>query len=335
MDPDPFGEEPDCVGPRSAPQPPAAPELQSWWKERRQRFQQQNPLIPSDMVASAEIRQKYSYSWLAAARVNAHGGVGCIACLQAMPEDADEESKAFQWAGFRVRTQQTVSPWNFKRHRESKTHLQSVRLFIGLTVEKQLDDVTPPAEHFGKVWDALRNGAAPYSGVDGVGKQHKIEKFAWCLAESMWSLDREFLKDDVCITLMRDERKQRLLCRFRAARPDLTVRSGVMGQAKDFGTGSDNITSATKRIIQTFTAAGFGTRKQANDAGLFRHICARIVHLAIDAASDELLGARQLRTGNRDDLQPLCPNLKAIVRDRPHGSRRRPSVRPTMACPCC
>ena len=51
-----------------------------------------------------------------------------------------------------------------------------------------------------------------------------------CLAEGARELDRAFLQQASSITLMQDVRAGKLLIRFRAALPDLTVRRGIIAQ---------------------------------------------------------------------------------------------------------
>jgi hypothetical protein len=178
------------------------------------------------------------------------------------------------------------------------------------------------------VWDALRRGRSPTSGVAAIGAQHKIERMAWCLAEAMWDEDRRFLaQKGVSITLMRDERRQRLMCRFNACSDDLSERRGIIGQCKDFGTGADAINAATKRMIKMLCTERFappeGTRHHNTNYNrdLVKHILASVEHVCVDAAPDELLAARQAR-GDAGSVRAMCPNLCCVVRDRPHGSRR-------------
>ena len=49
---------------------------------------------------------------------------------------------------------------------------------------------------------------------------------------------------------MRDERHGRLAIRFMAVAPDLTTRSGCLGQARQAGTGADNVSLATWAVMK-------------------------------------------------------------------------------------
>jgi len=302
-------------------------QLKRAWRNHSARYQEMTPLIPAHWDVQG--REDYPQSWLAAKVIDGAWGLGCIACARAAQHDSSQK----QFAHFKIRTLETGSQWNFLRHSKSQNHVNNVRDLVGIAWEVHLDDVSPSHSMFKAVWDALRSSTAPSAGVPGVGKQHKVERMAWCIAESMWDLDRSFLdKEGITITLLRDERKQRLLCRFKACDDKLARRSGVLGQAKNFGTRSENITLATKNVIKRFSTSRFAAPGLINcnvakhSASLQTRVCNGIMHLAVDAAGDELLGGRQLKAGNRDDIAPLCPNLKSVVRDRPHGSRRRHAI---------
>jgi hypothetical protein len=295
----------------------------------KERLKQCYPFLPHKLHADDTLRRRVPKSWLSAGFADGRlVGFGCKACSHYAKHDQVTGANQDNFSLFKVRTTNTALPWNFTRHAASRAHMENVRRFAALDKGVELDHLSPPAESFGKAWDALRAGRAPRAGVEGVGAQHKVEKLAWCLAESMWALDRQFLgRAGVVVTLLRDERKQRLLCRFKACGDDLRPRTGVLGQAKHFGTASEKITDATRSILKSFATTKFSPPGVKGDVASYsrdlkNRICQAICHLAIDAAKDEMLGARQLKEGNRDCLRPLCPNLKTVVRDRPHGSRR-------------
>jgi hypothetical protein len=89
-------------------------------------------------------------------------------------------------------------------------------------------------------------------------KRHRSEKIMWCISEVLKARSRRFLENADCIGLVRDERKGRLLIRYRAVK-GLDLQCGVLGQAKDFGTGHENIGEATvdlvKQALQPHTGA--------------------------------------------------------------------------------
>ena len=151
----------------------------------------------------------------------------------------------------------------------------------------------------------------------------------WTLAEAVRQLDREFLWRALSISLKRDERHYRLVVRFSATRHDLNTRSGVLGQARNFGSGAEAITRATKQIIDNFATPNFGapgskcTTSIHGSPPLADHICAITHQVIFDAASDETLSGRMMRRGLQlDGVSAISPNLKFITRDKAHGARR-------------
>ena len=64
------------------------------------------------------------------------------------------------------------------------------------------------------------------------------------------ALDQTFIAKSSHISLMRDERHGRLAIRFMAVAPDLTTRSGFLGQARQAGTGAANVSLATWAVMK-------------------------------------------------------------------------------------
>ena len=79
----------------------------------------------------------------------------------------------------------------------------------------------------------------------------KTSQMRWCLSEAVLSLGRDRLKVAKAISVMRDERKGRLLLRYRAALADLTVTSGVLGYVYTEGF-SDSIAQAPTQSVSDF-----------------------------------------------------------------------------------
>ena len=155
-------------------------------------------------------------------------------------------------------------------------------------------------------------------------------QMAWCLAEGLKALDQNFFAKSSHISLMRDERYGRLAIRFTAVAPDLTTRHGFLGQAKQAGTGADNVSLATwavmKRACSRFHTAPFRKNPGRLKKNLFQHLRSRVVALAADAAADEMASCEILRSAtlslNTEDNQPMLPNLQHVFRDRAHAFRR-------------
>jgi len=119
----------------------------------------------------------------------------------------------------------------------------------------------PPVEQFQAVWEAARDGLRMRKGVDIVGQREKVTKLQWCIGEALREQDWAFIKKSELIWLGRDERHGRLLIRYRAVRwhrGQLQLRTGVLGQAKNFGTGAINLNLATKAVAKRLVTVKAG-----------------------------------------------------------------------------
>ena len=204
----------------------------------------------------------------------------------------------------------------------------------------------PPLEHFKTVWDALSKGQHATGGIEGIGCKGRVIKLAWCLYETLREADAKFLlKDASTIWLARDGRRQRLLIRFRAVgfvKGEIVSRVGVLGHWKEHDTAATGILDATKAIVRAAVTVGEGRPNGWHDA---RRACdnhapsasddassveaaanilfGKIEALTVDAAADETLAGDLMRGRcNLDEEQAVCPNLKLVVRDKTHASRR-------------
>lgn len=159
----------------------------------------------------------------------------------------------------------------------------------------------------------------------------KVRAMKWCLEEALLESQRAALSNSRTITLCRDERAQRLLVRYSSCSTDLQMDRGMLGLAKNFGTGADQITEATASILQRFCTEKHGcpnshVQPSLNER-LLDHIKGKIEVLVVDAAADELL-AGDIGRGRRSaasELTDACltPHLLLVARDRAHASRRR------------
>jgi len=118
------------------------------------------------------------------------------------------------------------------------------------------------------VFRHLRAGQSLRHGVDGVGGRKRASKLSLSLAEALRESDAKFVKDRArCLWIARDARQGRLLFRLRAIgfhNQHLTVRAGVLGQTKSFGTGAANIVLATNHVLRRLLTAGLN---KPNDSG--------------------------------------------------------------------
>ena len=107
-------------------------------------------------------------------------------------------------------------------------------------------NAAPPESYFEGLVNDIAGG-----NIVTVGDRRKM-KAAWALHESLLPIDRDFLRKAVSICIFRVERQSQLLLRFRAVHKDLTMRSGILGQVRDLGTGATRITEGTMKVIRDF-----------------------------------------------------------------------------------
>ena len=124
-----------------------------------------------------------------------------------------------------------------KRHANSKLHIEAVNV---LTTPVG----SPPAIFFTDIGDHIQIGAG-----SAIEQEWKHLRGTWCLAEALKAMDQRFLARARAVTLLRDERKGRLMIRFLAVGPDLEVRSGTLGQEQGHGTGAINMLKATENVL--------------------------------------------------------------------------------------
>ena len=146
--------------------------------------------------------------------------------------------------------------------------------------------------------------------------------------------NREHLKQARSIAILRDERKGRLLVRFRACRgDDLTVCSGVLGLKTVEGS-ADSLAKATNSILEEFCSPFHMLPRDCQQphsegphgAPLVKHIKDHVTIMVTDAAPSELLSSEQLR-GRRSYANTTLnscdfKNLTLVGRDGAHGSTR-------------
>jgi hypothetical protein len=255
--------------------------------------------------------------------------LGCLVCKAAGVQSP--------FAHFEIGTidydkrQTLVQSESFAKHSSTKAHKRAVCRLLGMPVEPVVN--APCTSHFANVLEAVRTRrASSSSGVEGVGKRHKVRRMGFCLAEAARHLDRQFLSTSCSIALMQDSRKGNLLVRFKACDAHLDTRRGILGQIKMVNLGARDIRDATLTILKKFCTPGDGAPflrpsapKPALDEKLIGHMVDKIEHFAADAASDEQLAASMLRDATYPSVHEtwdILPNLKIISRDRAHASRR-------------
>ena len=257
-------------------------------------------------------------SWLGAA-VSEDGvwGVGCKCC-----KAAGVVNLAF--TDFKVCTVAGLQAINFKAHENNLHHRTAAAQYgAGSCVNDVAVNAAPTADEFNVVVDAINDGKATCS-------SRKQAKMTWCLCEAIKSIDQRFIGESTAVSLFRDERNGRLALRFRAVTADLRTHCGTLGQQRDFGTGARNITLATREIMKRACSRFAGAPDEQHISStpfvmekLLRHLENNVTALTVDSAGDELLSGEMMRSPVLSGLQmEVTPNLRFVLRDKPHASRR-------------
>ena len=233
-------------------------------------------------------RSKWTHNWLGAAyRRNPETNqkqfvLGCYLCFVCGDFAAGNKFSKF-----------SMSNWPFDahlldQHAATATH----RRALGVLEARAL---APSMPQFLKVLNAYRNKAGTRP-VEDVARREKSRKMLFCLAESMRSADRAFLRKATVATISQDVRKSRLLIRFRAAYLDasgaLQLRAGILGQTRVPEGGALNLCDATLRVCQEFCTiqqAPLSSKSAEGrlDGNLLERLLTIVQFFVADAASDE------------------------------------------------
>jgi hypothetical protein len=211
----------------------------------------------------------------------------------------------------------TVELYALQRHHDSRRHLANVATFLGICTGPSGLPVgsAPPSEEFLAVWQAANN-----QGVAEVGSRKRVRKLQGCLVAAMLHQERGFLAQAKTLVLIRDESKGVLLLRARACTVSLQYQAFLLGLARDSGADAIDITATTGNLLDKF----------AGNTELAKHLRLCCEAVCVDSASNETKSGRLMATEPSDN--PVAPNLKCIIRDRAHASRRLIS-RPWKADP--
>jgi len=133
-----------------------------------------------------------------------------------------------------------------------------------------------------------------------------------CIYKALRQSDRKFLGKATTMSIKRGESKGMVIIRAQAATADLEVRSFILG-LRQYTVGSDaiDITEVTAELLDAYAG---------EDAQLKQHMRNIIEAVCVDAAGAETKSARLMQTFPPN--RPVAPNLKAVIRDRAHASRR-------------
>ena len=237
-------------------------------------------------------------------------GIGCKACSFC--------KCVGRLAKFRVCTRSGLQSVNFVKHQKSKVHQNSVKMFLANGNDSGLN-TAPDTSSFKAVLVKIRDCQSTLN-------SRKEAQMTWCLAEAMKAIDQRRLTKTKSVSLFRDERKGLLAVRFRTVSEDLVVHSGTLGHERCAGTGAANLTQATERIMKRAASRflnGPGSKKKGwLKVPLYRRLRQSVTTITVDSAADEVVSSELMRTALTPGQKLLTPNLRFVVRDKAHSSRR-------------
>ena len=272
------------------------------WQRLFPKWQKKFLMNPSDASAGTWLSSQWTKGL----------GVGCKCCRAAKLQT--------RFGTFRIDSPDGLQAVNFQKHAINPRHQKAVAAYLNRVLDVTIH--SPPLQDFHKVVDLVNTGTGLIT--------EKNRCMAWCISEAMKAQDRQRIGQSRAIALFRDERKGRLLLRYRAVDDNLHEHSGTLGQERDFGTGAANITKATGRMMERMCTPMHGALKRCRRGGpptlqteLFEHLRKSVLCIAVDSAGDELLSAAIMRSEVlSNSARVLTPGLRFILRDKAHASRR-------------
>jgi len=230
--------------------------------------------------------------------------VGCKICKEATLSAPNFHCA---WSEFTIPVDD-LSKCRLMSHAKSQKHITSC----------SVKTPGPTLEEFRKVWDSFGLASTEI-------KRWRAERMSWCVSEALKERSCKHLKKADAVGLIRDERHGRLLIRYRTVTlRGLELKTGVVGQAKHFGTGADNISKATVKLIEQALTAKTGIpdddsrcRRSADSdhdqlqcRRLAEEVLGKVEMLCVDSASDELLSGQVMRYGQKMTPPRLMVSLQ-------------------------
>lgn len=232
--------------------------------------------------------------------------------------------------------------WPLQRHQQSQKHKDAVRFMQGHVSEEEILQA-PPALEFASLLSNMKKGQ---SMRDGGSASDRVSLMHWCLSESLLDLWRNKLSNSTSVCLMRDERKGKLLIRFRSTDDTLEVCNGVLGCIRMQGGSAEDIVTATAKALRIFCTRLYkpprlGKKLEAHggfDRELFKYVRRKVHILTTDCHPAELLASNIMRGRRRSadpaqNRDPFLPKVILVGRDSAHASTRLVK-RPWATVPC-
>lgn len=241
------------------------------------------------------------------------------------PNDRSENFAAFSVGLHRLKS------YTLRRHQESQKHQEAVRFMEGSVSENDLASA-PSYLDFAATLNDMQKG---HSMRNGGTCSDRTVLMHWCISESLLSIWRQKLSKAATLCLIRDERKGKLLIRFRGCSDDMDVCSGTLGCVRMKGGSAEDIVTATAKAMRIFCTnffqaprLGISLQQQGGfDRNLFKHLRGTVHMLTTDSHPAELLASNIMKCNRksaeeRHNRDPFLPNVVLVGRDGAHASTR-------------
>jgi hypothetical protein len=251
-------------------------------------------------------------SWLDESWEGGNLAVGCKCCKFAKVDVG-------AMANYEVKTASALQSENFLKHESNPKHRAAVTDYINNKPGSLIG--APTEQEFKSIADEALHG-------HGTCDTLKRSKMTYCLSEGMKSIDQDHAEKTAGVALFRDESAGRLSIRFRTVSQNLDSHSGTMGTAKDFGSGGLAIAAATTEVMERFCSRFHGAPGKPKHKGfvkkhLFNKVRTNTICITVDSAGDEVLASEIMRSSALSNSnRRATPNLKYVIRDKAHGSKR-------------
>ena len=206
----------------------------------------------------------------------------------------------------------------------------------------------PPVGDFVKLLRDFRQGKTHGSkGCEGVGREWKVRKMKWCLAEAVRSRVRAAIRSAASMSIHADCSKGHLVVRARMCGEALDVSDGLLGVVNMLERDGSSALDLAMAIVTLMSdlatpcnAPPFPSAAQRQpttiDEPLLLHMCSIVEVFNADAAADEQLSADILQKGIPNIVgggapvgpvlngsgAPIFANLLVVNRDKAHAARR-------------
>ena len=258
--------------------------------------------------------------------LDADWGIGCKACAWAMNKSTNTvDARTIPYAMLNVKGG-TLRLNNLRRHAASATHRQNTKDYIYMHCQGNsgtpLLQGAPSVEEFKTTWHDIKT-------VSGGTKDRKHCSMQWCLYEAWRELELGFMADAESVSIMLDERNGRLLIKYSASNKNLDVRVGCLALMRDAGATSVDVVNAVHNAVARFCTRGKRhpginkiSQKINTNPNVQECIRQRIEMFTADGAANEQLAGKMLHPTSLRGNKTKLPNLRLVIRDKAHATRR-------------